>query len=266
MSDKRPIGVFDSGVGGITVLKELHALMGNENYIYLGDSLNAPYGSKSVDEIKKLTVKNVEKLMSLGAKACVIACNTATSVAAAYLREKYKDFPIIGVEPALKPAVLAKENSRVVVLATPVTLKEKKFYDLMNSFKEKAEIIPMPAPLLAGMIEKGILEGEELEGYIKELFSPYENEKIDSVVLGCTHYPFIKNTIKKVLGDSVRIFDGGYGTAKETKRRIEEKSLLNESLKKGDVTFLSSKESPEEIEFYKKLFDSYIVEEKNNER
>ena len=262
MKSERPIGVFDSGAGGISVLKELYALMGNENYIYLGDSLNAPYGSKGVDEIKELTVKNVEKLISLGAKACVIACNTATSVAATFLREKYKDFPLIGVEPALKPAVLAKENSTVVVLATPVTLKEKKFSDLMNSFKEKAKIIPLPAPKLAGMIEEGILEGEKLEDYIKELFAPYG--KIDSLVLGCTHYPFIRDTIKKVLGDSVSIFDGGYGTAKETKRRIYEKGLINESLKKGEVTFLSSKESPYEIDFYKKLFDSYIVEDKNS--
>ncbi len=264
MIDERPIGVFDSGVGGISVLKELYALMENENYIYLGDSLNAPYGSKETEEIRNLTVNNIEKLISLGAKACVIACNTATSVGAAALREKYKDFPIIGVEPALKPAVLAKENSRVLVLATPVTLKEKKFSDLLDSFKEKADIIPLPAPKLAGMIEQGVLEGKILEDYIKELFSPYKNEKIDSVVLGCTHYPFIKNTLKKVLGESIGIFDGGYGTAKETKRRIEEKGELNKSGKKGQITFLSSKDSLGEIEFYKRLFESYIVEDKNS--
>lgn len=255
MIDERPIGVFDSGVGGISVLKELYSLMGNENYIYFGDSLNAPYGSKDAEEVKKLTVYNIEKLMSMGAKACVIACNTATSVAAAFLREKYKDFPIIGVEPALKPAVLAKKNSTVVVMATPVTLKEKKFFSLMKSFEGEAKIIPLPSPRLAGMIEEGILEGKELEDYIKELFLPYENEKIDSVVLGCTHYPFIKETLYKVLGKSVAIFDGGYGTAKETRRRIEEKGCLNESEKKGEITFLSSKDSAYEIGFYKRLFE-----------
>ncbi|MDO5478865.1 MAG: glutamate racemase, partial [Clostridia bacterium] len=121
MSSSKPIAVFDSGVGGISVLRELYRLMPNENFIYFGDSANAPYGSKRVKEVMELSVKNAEMLMGKGAKALVIACNTATSVAASFLREKYPDFPIIGVEPALKPAVLFKENSTVAVMATPIT-------------------------------------------------------------------------------------------------------------------------------------------------
>ncbi len=254
MKREKPIGVFDSGVGGISVLKELYALMPCENYIYFGDSANAPYGSKEPSCVKELTAKNIERLIMMGAKACVIACNTATSVAAAHLREEYKDFPIIGVEPALKPAVLSKENSTVVVMATPITLKEKKFASLMASFENDAKIIPLPAPCLAAMIEDGILEGEKIENYIEELFAPLKEEKIDSVVLGCTHYPFIKKTLSEVLGKDVKIFDGGFGTAKETKRRIEERNELNDCRDKGEVTFLSSKEGSEELEFYKKLF------------
>ncbi len=252
MKDK-PIAVFDSGVGGISVLRELYALMPNENFIYYGDSLNAPYGSKSVSEVKELSVKNAEMLMGMGAKALVIACNTATSVAASFLREKYPDFPIIGVEPALKPAVLFKENSTVAVMATPITLREEKFKKLMESFNSQAKIIPVPCEKLAGMIERGIVEGEELDSYIKELFCPYKDEKIDSVVLGCTHYPFIKKTLKKVLGD-IPLFDGGEGTARETMRRLSEKDLLKHGKEKGNIAFLSSKESIDEILLYKKFF------------
>ena len=251
MSNK-PIAVFDSGVGGISVLKELYKLMPNENYIYFGDSANAPYGSREVLKVKELSVANTMMLMALGAKAVVIACNTATSVAAAYLRDKYKEFPIIGVEPALKPAVLSKENSAIAVMATPITLREEKFNKLMASFEDKAKIIPVPCEKLAGMIEKGVLSGSEIEDYIKELFEPLG--KIDSVVLGCTHYPFIKDSIKKVLGD-VLLFDGGEGTARETKRRLFDLDLLNESKDSGEIAFLSSSEDEAEIELYKKLFN-----------
>lgn len=252
MADKRPIAVFDSGVGGISVLRELYAFMPNENYIYFGDSANAPYGSKSVSEVLKLSENITDRLIAMDAKAIVIACNTATSVAAAYLRDKYKEFPIIGVEPALKPAVLHKEKSAVAVMATPITLREEKFKKLMASFEDKAEIIPVPCEKLAGMIEKGILSGKELEEYIKELFTPLG--KIDSVVLGCTHYPFIKDSVKKVLGD-VSVFDGGEGTARETMRRLSLEHLLSDNREKGEVLFINSNDSEEEIDFCKRLFE-----------
>lgn len=255
MSNK-PIAVFDSGVGGISVLKELYKLMPNENYIYFGDSANAPYGSREISEVKSLSVANTVMLMALGAKAVVIACNTATSVAAASLRDKYKEFPIIGIEPALKPAVLSKENSTVAVLATPITLREEKFKKLMASFEDRAKIIPVPAEKLAGMIEKGILSGKELEDYIRSLFASLG--KIDSVVLGCTHYPFVKDSIIKVLGD-VSVFDGGEGTAKETRRRLSELDLINKSEQKGEIVFLSSSEDDSEIELYKKLFNMQVI-------
>ena len=252
MADKRPIAVFDSGVGGISVLRELYAFMPNENYIYFGDSANAPYGSKSVSEVLKLSENITDRLIAMDAKAIVIACNTATSVAAAYLRDKYKEFPIIGVEPALKPAVLYKEKSAVAVMATPITLREEKFKKLMASFEDKAEIIPVPCEKLAGMIEKGILSGKEIEEYIKMLFEPLG--KIDSVVLGCTHYPFIKDSVKKVLGD-VSVFDGGEGTARETMRRLSLEHLLSDNREKGEVLFINSNDSEEEIAFCKRLFE-----------
>ena len=148
--------------------------------------------------------------------------------------------------------MLYKENSTVAVMATPITLKEEKFNKLMSSFSDKAKIIPVPCHKLAGMIEKGILSGKELENYIKELFNPIG--KVDSVVLGCTHYPFIKESIVEVLGD-VSIFDGGTGTAKETKRRLSEMNLLNESNNPGKIEFLNSRNDDAEIEFCEKLFN-----------
>ena len=145
-----PIGFFDSGVGGLSVLREALKLMPNENYIYFGDSINAPYGVRNVDEVKDLTYKAVEFLLDKGAKAIVIACNTATSAAVASLRISYPNIPLVGIEPAVKPAVKLNTNKKVIIMATPMTIKEKKFNNLMNRFKEEAEIVPMPC---AGLME-----------------------------------------------------------------------------------------------------------------
>lgn len=252
MSDKRPIAVFDSGVGGISVLRNLYKMMPYENYIYFGDSSNAPYGSKSASKIRKLTLDASQKLFSMGAKALVVACNTATSVAIDLLREKY-EYPVIGVEPALKPAVLNNEGKTIVVMATPLTLHEEKFKHLMEHYSPKAKIIPLECHLMAEYVEKGIIEGKILEDYILSLFDKLG--KIDAVVLGCTHYPFVKKTIQKVLGSKVSFYDGGEGTARETLRRLKENGLLNEENNKGEVKFLTSLESEEEIEFCEKLFN-----------
>ena len=154
-----PIGVFDSGVGGISVLRELVAQMPNENYIFFGDSKNAPYGTKTLEEVQKLTCADAEYLLSRGVKALVVACNTATSAAIRILREKYADMPVIGIEPALKPAVHAGGHPRVLVMATPMTLREEKFHALMQRFESDAEILRLPCPGLVEYVEQGVLEG-----------------------------------------------------------------------------------------------------------
>ena len=233
-----PIGVFDSGVGGVSVLRELVALMPNENYIYFGDSANAPYGTKSLDEVVELVCNDAEYLYSKGIKALVVACNTATSAGIQILRERYKDIPIIGIEPALKPAVLSGNYPKVLVMATPMTVRETKFLRLMQRFEEQAEIIPCPCPGLMEFVEKGDLDSIQLEHYLQHLFAPYED--IDAVVLGCTHYPFVKKKIQKVLGYRVRLFDGGEGTARETRRQLENYGLMNPSEKPGKVVFENS--------------------------
>ena len=254
---KSPFGVFDSGVGGISVLRELVALMPQENYIFYGDSKHAPYGTKSLEEVQKLTLADASLLVDRGVKALVVACNTATSAAVGLLREKYADMPVIGIEPALKPAVLAKEHPRVLVMATPMTLREEKFKCLMERYEPQADIVPLPAPGLVEFVERGELSGEALEQFLRNLFADYQKERVDCVVLGCTHYPFVRKMVQKVLGEQVLVFDGGAGTARETKRRLVECGLLNESDAKGTITLLSSSESPETVALERMLLEKY---------
>lgn len=248
-----PIGVFDSGVGGISVLRELVALMPNENYIFFGDSANTPYGTKSLEQVAELVKLDAEYLYNQGIKALVVACNTATSAGIQMLREHYTDIPVIGIEPALKPAVLSKEQPVVLVMATPMTLREEKFHKLMQRFEAKAEIVPLPCPGLMEFVERGELESEALEQYLRNLFAPYE--KVDAVVLGCTHYPFVRKMIQKVLGEDAVLFDGGAGTARETKHQLVERQLLNPSEEQGKVVFENSAKEESLLELCEKLLN-----------
>lgn len=258
MSDKTmPIGVFDSGVGGITVLAELKKSMPHENFIYFGDSKNAPYGTKDEAEILKCSEDAVTRLIDMGAKAIVIACNTATSVAALSLRENFS-IPIIGIEPAVKPAVMGHKGGKVLVMATPVTLKKEKFTHLMNSYCDISEIIPLPCPKLVEIIEKGVTEGAEIEEYLSKLFRDIDVNEIDAVVLGCTHYPFIKSVLRKFFNQDTDIIDGGYGTAKETARRLGNANMLNDNTDEGYIKFISSMESEDEISLMKAMYKSQI--------
>ncbi len=258
--NERPIAVFDSGVGGISVLRELQALMPNEKIIYYGDSVNAPYGEKSLLEVRELTLSAVELLIEKGAKALVVACNTATSAAVRILRGMYPRLPIVGIEPAIKPAVIYGEeklrkrdgSTTVLVMATPVTISQEKFAHLTDEYKERAIITPLKCPGLAELIEKGSPNSEEIRRYLSDILSPYRS--YDSVVLGCTHYPFIAHHIKSIL-PSTAIFDGGYGTAKEAMRRISEAGLLSDA-ERGEVIFMSSKKGEEEV--FKKFFELKI--------
>lgn len=241
MTDKRqPIAVFDSGLGGISVLKELRKILPNENFIYFGDTANAPYGTRSAEDVRTLTVSAYEMLKGEGIKAFVIACNTATSVAAAYLRESFPNDIIVGIEPALKPAALCKEHPRVAVLATPLTLKEEKFASLLGRYSDTAHVIPFACPGLVEFVERGEVEGLALHSFLEELLAPLKSEKLDAVVLGCTHYPLVKGEISSVLGEDVLIFDGSVGTARETRRRLDVSGLLNSADERGSVIFIDS--------------------------
>lgn len=254
-TDNRPIGVLDSGLGGISVLRELVKLMPGEDFIYYGDSANAPYGTRTPEEVIDLTKKDVEFLLERGAKAIVVACNTATSVAIKELRAAYEEvFPVIGIEPALKPAVKAKEHSKVVVMATPMTLSQTKFNSMMHIYEDDANIIKMPCPGLVEYIESGVLDGPVLDAYLEKQFAPYDKAEIDAVVLGCTHYPLIREVIQKHL-PGVFVYDGGFGTAKQTKRRLAERGLLSDRESGGKVEIFNSRNTEEILELSRRLLN-----------
>ena len=248
-----PIAVIDSGVGGISVLKSLLEVMPNENYLYFGDSANAPYGSRSKEEVLEITRQNLKFLKKSGIKALVIACNTATSAAVKILREENPDLIITGIEPAIKPAALLGGRPRVLVMATPLTLKQEKFIALAARFEDKADIIALPCPSLAELIEKGEVDSEEIDEYVKKLLEPYKCSDINAIVLGCTHYPHVRHIIERHAPKGTRIFDGGEGTARYTRHRLEEKGLLCQSNKKGQVEITNSSKDRKMIEISEKL-------------
>lgn len=255
-----PVGFFDSGLGGISVLRGALELLPGEDYLYFGDSLHAPYGVRPLEEVRRLSRAGVEHLLEQGAKAIVLACNTATSAAAAELREVYPQVPIIGTEPALKPAVERHPGGRILVMATPMTLKEQKFIDLWEQFRDQAEIIPVPCRGLMEFVEQGILRGEELERFLLEKLEPFTKVPVDAVVLGCTHYPFLRGVLRKLLGRRPEIIDGAEGVARQLRRRLEELELLNPRETGGRVVFENSLEGPEMLELSESLLHYQDVE------
>lgn len=252
MRENGNIAVFDSGVGGISVLRALVEELPHERFSYFGDSANAPYGEKSEAQIMRLTHGHVENLVDHGAKAVVIACNTATSVAGASLREAYPDTLFIGVEPALKPAAEAYPGGSILVMATPVTLALEKYHELAMTFDDTCTIHAVACPELADRIEQGKLDAPDLRDLIESYVGSYRG-KVDAVVLGCTHYPFVVPAIREVLGD-VEFFDGGAGTARQLKRRLTAMNELAPDTQPGAVEFSSSLDTPEEYALYDELF------------
>ena len=234
--DNRPIGVFDSGLGGISLLRNMRALLPREAFIYYGDETNAPYGTKSEEEILSLSRRDVAFLLDFDVKAVVIACNTATSAAAKTLRAEMS-LPIIGIEPALKPAQLERREGAIAVLATPATLRQRKFRDLMQLYGEGA--ISVPCPGLMEFAERGELTGERLRMYLSRLFQPYTNAKVEAVVLGCTHYIFLKRAFGAFF-PGVPLIDGNEGTVRQLIRRLKESDLLAPQDAQGGVELLSS--------------------------
>ena len=256
--DRRPVGFMDSGLGGISVLGEALRVLPEENFVYFGDTLNIPYGDKPPETVYQYTHAAVERLMEHGCKAIVIACNTATSVAAAQLRQELT-FPIIGMEPALKPASLLPGDGRVLVMATRNTLKLPKFQALMELYGKDA--LPLPCSGLMECVEAGQLTGPRVEGVLEELFRPYRNESIKAVVLGCTHYPFLRKTISRFFNPDVALIDGNLGTARQLRRRLEEENLLSDG-PGGNVTFLSSLEGEVPLNRMKQMLAMWQQEEK----
>lgn len=239
------IAVFDSGVGGISVLRHLVDQLPGERFLYFGDSANAPYGSRTTEEVRNLTLAAAKKLTTEYAlKALVIACNTATAAAVKDVRAAYPDLIVIGIEPALKVAADHFPGGRIGVMATEVTLREEKFDALLHRFERDCTITKIPAPGLVQLIEAGKVEGEELEAFLHNLLHSYVGT-LDALVLGCTHYPFAAEAIGKVLGPGVTLLEGGGGTAREARRRLREAGLLEEGT--GEIVILNSARDTEMI-------------------
>ena len=242
MADSRSaIGVFDSGVGGIGTLAQLRQELPQEDFVYYGDTAHAPYGTKTPEEVLSCVRRVMDELLVRDVKAVVIACNTATSVAAAQLRAEMT-LPIIGMEPALKPAAEARRKGKILVLATPVTLRLEKFARLMERYGEGAERVPCP-----GLME--LVEAQDFaqaEKYLTELLAKYPMDEVDSIVLGCTHYVFLRPVLMRILPEHVRVFDGNVGTAKQLRRVLDQHGLLNEETRQGSMTLLSSSASQNE--------------------
>lgn len=230
------IGFFDSGVGGISVLHEARRLLPNENFYYYGDNANAPYGPRSLEDIRRLCANVTDALFEKGIKALVIACNTATSAYADILRSQRTDIPIIGMEPALKPAHFAKHGGNVIVLATNATLHLDKFNRLMGRYGD--DVISVVGEGLVELVESGMADSVQAEETLEKLLSPYQNRQIDAVVLGCTHYPFLRSSIQRIFPDA-EIFDGRTGTVMRLKSLLEQHNILSDNTS-GTIEYFSS--------------------------
>lgn len=238
MSNK-PIGIFDSGVGGTSIFKEVHALLPFENIIYLADSKNAPYGNKSKEVIKNLSVKNTDFLLNKGCKIIVVACNTATTNAISYLRESY-NVPFIGIEPAIKPAALNTKTKAVGILATKGTLSSQLFHKTSDLYAHGIKVVEQVGEGIVPLIESGRLHSEEMRALLKVYLKPMLKANIDYLVLGCTHYPYLIPMLTSLLPKEVKIIDSGLAVARQTKTILSERQLLNSEKKQPDIKLFSN--------------------------
>lgn len=226
MTNNNPIGLFDSGIGGTSIWKEIHELMPNEDTIYLADSKNAPYGQKSKEEIIHLSSKNTEFLLNQNCKIIVVACNTATTNAIKELRAKYR-VPFIGIEPAIKPAALHSKTQTIGILATQGTLNSELFHQTAQQFHE-TKIIEQIGHGLVPLIEEGKINSPQIKQLLNDYLQPMIEANIDYLVLGCSHYPYLLPQIKKILPKHIKIIDSGEAVAKQTKNILSEKNNLNQ--------------------------------------
>ena len=251
-----PVLFIDSGVGGISILRRSVRLLPCEDYLYFGDSLHAPYGVRSLGEVRELCLNALEPLIARGVKALVVACNTATSAAIGALRERHPALIVIGTEPAIKPAVERHEGGRILVMATPMTLKEEKFLALQAQYQPRAEILPLPCPGLMEFVEQGVTSGGAVEGYLLDKLEPYRNVPVSAIVLGCTHYPFLTGAIRRIVGRHVEIIDGADGVAQQLRSRLAAENLLSARTEPGRVAFENSLDQPEILELCRTLLNA----------
>lgn len=240
MHNEAPVGVFDSGVGGLSVLREIRRLLPDERLLYVADSGHVPYGDKSPDFIRERSLRIAGFLLEQGAKALVLACNTATAAAVASLREAYPQIPIVGMEPAVKPAAAATRSGVVGVLATTGTLQSAKFAALLDRFAADVRVITQPCPGLVECIEAGELEAPQTRELLRGLVAPLLAEGCDTLILGCTHYPFIKPLLRQLVPESICLIDTGEAVARQLRWVLTERNLLSTHLSAPDGFWTSA--------------------------
>lgn len=240
MSNSNPIGIFDSGIGGVTILKEIVALLPCENVIYIADDKNCPYGIKTKEEIINLSIKNTEALINLGAKAIVVACNTATMAAVSTLREKF-DIPFIAIEPAIKPASSATKSGVVGILATKSSIESEQLKALCKKYAKDKVIVTQAGVGLVQFVEDDKQNSHEAYQLLESYIQPMIEKKIDHLVLGCTHYPFFHKSLNKIVGGTgIVIINPAKSIAQQLERVMKEEKIMNESNQKGELIFYST--------------------------
>lgn len=237
-----PIGVFDSGVGGLSVLREIAALLPSESLLYVADSGHVPYGEKSADYIRQRSRSITDFLLAQGAKAIVVACNTATAAAVADLREGYS-VPIIGMEPAVKPAAAATRSGVVGVLATTGTLQSARFAALLDRFAGSVEVVTQPCPGLVELIEAGELDGPRMNSLLGAYTAPLIDAGCDTLILGCTHYPFVRPALERMLPAHIKLIDTGAAVARQVAARLGQHELLSQGSARAPLFWSSGDRS-----------------------
>lgn len=238
------IGIFDSGSGGMSVVKELLRLLPGEEYVYYADNAHCPYGEKSPEYIQDRARAITDELLSRGCGIIVVACNTATAAAIATLREEYPDVPFIGMEPAVKPAALGTRSGVIGVLATAGTLKGSKYLNTKGKYSEGIRVVEHVGEGFVELVEKGVLSGPEAESTVRRSLQPLLDEGADTIVLGCTHYPFLESVIRKIAGARVKVIDPAPSVALRTEQVMRERGILSPEArsiqKEPRITLLSS--------------------------
>lgn len=253
---KQPIGIFDSGVGGTSIWKEIRTLLPYENTIYLADSKNAPYGPQGKEAITNLSIKNTDYLINKGCKLIVVACNTATTNAIDYLRKTYP-IPFIGIEPAIKPAALQTKTKAIGILATKGTLSSALFWKTSELFARNIKVVERDGKGLVELIEVGKLHSDEMKTLLKQYLKPMLEANMDYLVLGCTHYPYLIPMLIDMLPSHVKIIDSGKAVARQTKAVLEGHQLLNRQVANPKSEFFSNG-NPEVM--HSLLGGNYIVD------
>ena len=252
--DTRPIGVFDSGVGGLTVVKQIMKVMPHENIVYFGDTARVPYGTKSKEAVTKYSKQNVRFLLSKGVKAIIVACNTASSNSMDAMREAF-DVPIFGVVvPGVEEAVQATKNKKIGIIATPATIKSGSFEQRLKMFDKDIEIVSQGCPQLVTLVQDGYIDEDNFvtNNVCKEYLAPIKAFGVDTLILGCTHFPIISKIIQNIMGDDVKLIDAGYETALEVKKVL--KTLNLERTKPRDLVEYYVTSEPENFDQVANIF------------